>query len=652
MSPRLGVVVLGLLLLVFPGFVSAQDCLEPVGRWPYGVSNSVAAEGDLALLANGAALQVVDLTDPSAPAVLGELHLVHQISAVAVSGDRGYALTSNNNLHVVDLSAPTTPSEMGVLGGFSTTVSELAAVGDRVYVLGWGVLFVVDAGTPSAPAVSGELVVSGLDIEAAADHVFLAAGGYGLRVVDVSDPTAPAEIASVDLGADTSARYLDVVNDRAYLSGRGAFPDDKLFVVDVTDPAHPVLDADAVIAAGGGDIVVRDGFAHIMGGYPVALHIYDLTIPQTPVWQGSATIPSEYYERLAAVDDHILVTTFLRGLTVVETTDPTAPAPVSTLDAPGRIWDVAYSNGVLFIAAEDRGLRMVDVHDPSHPVELGYSQVVPQVAGVAVRGDIAYVPGYSSQGLVAVDVSDPAAPVILGNAPGAGGEWVTLAGDHAYVVNPHFGVYVVDVSTPALPVLVGTLDLPSGTGEQWEWPVVSGDHVFVRNNHNDPFVAIIDVGDPAAPVLVGSIDVNANVAGLAVTGAWLLVPDFDAEPEVRIFDVENPVSPVERDPYLPVNGYVEVVAVSGSVAYMSILSGSYPDYAFAVEVVNFADPLAPEFMGRSHDTGLVTRLPTGPVGVFAVTLETGFDILEPCQGPLFADGFESGDTTAWSSVVP
>jgi len=650
MDARLNTLFLVVILIALPGFSGAQDCPEPVGRWPYGVSNSVAAEGGLALLANGAALQVVDLTDPSAPAVLGELHLVHQISAVAVSGDRGYALTSNNNLHVVDLSAPTTPSEMGVLGGFSTTVSELAAVGDRVYVLGWGVLFVVDAGTPSAPAVSGELEVSAPDLKAVSDHVFLAAGGGGLRVVDVSDPTDPTEIASVDLGADTSARYLDVVNGRAYVSGRGTFPEDRLFIIDVTDPAHPVLEANVVIAAGGGDIVARDGLAHIFGGYPGALHIYDVTTPQTPVWQGSATIPSEYYERLAAIDDHILVTTFLRGLTVVETTDPTAPAPVGTLDAPGRSSDAAYSDGVLFITGEDRGLRMVDVSDPSHPVELGYTNVVPLAFGVAVREDIAYVVG-TNQGLVAVDVSDPAAPVILGNAPGADGEWVTLTGDHAYVVRPWFGMYVVDVSTPDLPVLVGTLDLPSGTGEQWEWPVVSGDHVFVRNNHNDPYVAIIDVGDPAAPVLVGSIDVNAAV-GLAVTGAWLLVPDYDSEPEVRIFDVRNPVAPVERDPYLPVGGYAEVVAVSGSVAYMSLWTGSYPDYAFAVEVVNLADPMAPEFMGLSHETGLVRRLPTGPEDVFAVTLETGFDIFALCRGPIFADGFETGDTTAWASAVP
>ncbi|HSN54193.1 MAG TPA: hypothetical protein VLT32_05955 [Candidatus Sulfomarinibacteraceae bacterium] len=629
----------------------AQDCLEPVGRGPYGVSNSVAAQGDLALLANGAALQVVDLTDPSAPAVLGELYLAQPIEAVAISGDRGYVLTYDH-LHVVDLSAPTAPSELGLLAGFIAGRG-LDVVGDLVFVQGYDTLYVVNVANPTSPGLSGELEVSALDLVAVSDHVFLTSGYAGLRVVDVSDPTSPTEVAAVDLGADTSARYLDVVNGRAYVSGRGAPSDDKLFVVDLTDPNAPVVEADPVIAAGGGDIVVRDGLAHVFGGYPEALHIYDVTVPETPVWQGSATIPSaQYSERLAAIDDHVLVTTYLRGLTIVETTAPTAPAPVGRLDAPGRSSDAAYSDGVLFIAGEDRGLRMVDLSDPSNPAELGYTQVVPQAFGLAVRGGIAYVLGYSNQGLVAVDVSDPASPVILGNAPGAGGEWVTLAGDHAYVVNPHFGVYVVDVSTPAQPVQVGTLDLPSGTGEWWEWPVVSGDHLFVRNDHNDPSVAIIDVGVPTAPVLVGSIDVNANVAGLAVTGSWLLVPDFDAEPEVRIFDVTNPVAPVERDPYLPVGGYAEVVAVSGSVAYLSLWTGSYPDYEFAVEAVDFADPGAPEFMGLSHVTGPVRRLPAGPGQVFALTLETGFDVLTLCQGPIFADGFESGNPSAWTSAVP
>lgn len=654
MELRTVATTVALILVLTGGSLVARDCLDPEGRWPYGVSNSIAAEGSLALLANGAVLQVVDLTDPSAPTVLGELAVARTIEAVAISGDRGFVLTTNT-LHVVDLSTPTTPTEVGVLGEL-TANRELAVVGNLVFVRSYRKLWVVDAATPSAPAVLGELEwsdVSVLDLEAVSDHVYLTAGSDGLRVVDVSDPTAPTEIAAVDLGADTSARYLDLVGGMVYISGwQSGTSDDRLAVVDVTDPAHPSLSANVVIPSGGRDIVVRDGLAHIFGGYPGALHIYNVTIPQAPVWQGSESIPSKYQERLAAIDGHILVTTYLYGLTVIETADPTDPAPVGGVDAPGRSQDAALADGVLFIATEERGLRLVDVSVPSQPAELGYSTVVPEPAAIGVRGDFAYVASYSGQGLVVLDISNPTAPQVLGNAPGMSGEWLAVAGDYVFLVSDYFGIYVVDVSTPSQPVHVGTLDLPAGTGEHWEWPVVSGNHLFVRNNHNDPSVVIIDVNEPTAPTLVGTIDVNANVAGLEGTGSWLLVPDFDTQPEIRIFDVSHPVTPLEHDPYVPVNGYAEVVAVAGSVAYMSIWDGSYPDYAFDVEAVNFGDPGAPEYLGLSHVTGWVRRLLTSPGEVFSLTLETGFDTFALCQGPIFADGFETGDSDEWSNTVP
>lgn len=654
MKARLATTAVGLMTFLLANAVPAQDCLESLGRSPYGVSNSVAAEGDVALLSNGAALQVLDVSDPSAPSVLGEVAVVQPIEAVAISGNRGYILTYND-LHVVDLSAPTAPTVLGTFEGLVAS-GELDVVGNEVYVTTYEKLVVVDVSAPATPIKVGELEWtdgSGGDLEAASGFAFVAAGDSGLRVIDVSDPTTPTMVAAVDLGDDTSAYFLDLVNGLVYLSGSGSFPDRKLFVVDVTDPQHPALIANPTISGGGRDIVVRDGLAHI-AGYP-GLNVYDVNVPQTPVWLGSVTITSDYSERLAAIDDHILMTTYLYGLTVIDTTNPASPAPVSTVDAPGRSSDAAYSNGVLYIAAEDRGLRMVGVSDPTHPSNLGYFDLLPyqsQAFGVAAQGDVVYVIGYAMSGLLAVDVSDPIAPVILGNASGVAGEWVTVAGDHAYIVAPGFGVYVVDVSTPSQPVHIGTLDLPAGSGEWWEWPVVLGDHLFIRNNHNDPFIAIIDVGDSTTPTLVGTIDVSANVAGLAGMGSWLLVPDVDNEPLVRIFDVSNPVAPVEHDPYVPVSGYAEVVEASGSVAYLSIWVRTYPDYEFAVEAVDFGDPTAPEFMGISPETWRIDHLAAGPEGVYAVSLETGFEVLGHCQGPIFADGFESGDTSAWAAEVP
>jgi hypothetical protein len=45
----------------------AQDCPEPVGRWPHGSAFSVAVSGDYAYLGNGTVLVIVDVSNPAVP---------------------------------------------------------------------------------------------------------------------------------------------------------------------------------------------------------------------------------------------------------------------------------------------------------------------------------------------------------------------------------------------------------------------------------------------------------------------------------------------------------------------------------------------------------------------------------------------------------
>ncbi len=42
----------------------------------------------------------------------------------------------------------------------------------------------------------------------------------------------------------------------------------------------------------------------------------------------------------------------------------------------------------------------------------------------------------------------------------------------------------------------------------------------------------------------------------------------------------------------------------------------------------------------------------GRSGVIVSADDTGFEHLSLCQGPIFADGFESGDTSVWSMTLP
>jgi hypothetical protein len=62
---------------------------------------------------------------------------------------------------------------------------------------------------------------------------YIARGGAGLQIVDVSDPAAPVAVGGFDL--PYSASDVDVVDNFAYVvNGAG------LYVLDVSDPAAPV----------------------------------------------------------------------------------------------------------------------------------------------------------------------------------------------------------------------------------------------------------------------------------------------------------------------------------------------------------------------------------------------------------------------------
>jgi hypothetical protein len=132
--------------------------------------------------------------------------------------------------------------------------------------------------------------------------------------------------------------------------------------------------------------------------------------------------------------------------------------------------------------------------------------------------------------------------------------------------------------------------------------------------------------------------------GMAVNRSRLLLGDLL---DLRIFDVRNPAIPVELGSY-PTTNLIWVVGLSGSVAYLSV---GYPGFT-RVEVVDIGNPHEPTAMGQYSGVGSPTAFAFSNEMAFLARIYSGFDTFALCQGPIFADGFESGDTTAWSSAVP
>jgi hypothetical protein len=104
------------------------------------------------------------------------------------------------------------------------------------------------------------------------------------------------------------------------------------------------------------------------------------------------------------------------GLRVVDLSDPTAPIEVGWLDTPGYAHDVALAGKLAVLAASYGGLRLIDVSTPSNPVELGVFYGADRPNRVTTTGHYAIVvSSFLVNGLWVIDVSTPSTPVEVGS---------------------------------------------------------------------------------------------------------------------------------------------------------------------------------------------------------------------------------------------
>jgi len=554
------IVVCTCVLLLIAATTVAADCPELVGRLPYGAVSTVAVSGDYAYFNSGDTLKVADVSDPSAPHVVGYVVLPGSAQDVAVSGSHAYVAALYAGLRVIDVSNPAAPVEVGFVDT-PGRANGVAVAGGYAYVVGESGLRVIDVSTPSAPVEVGFLDTPGVfwDVAVSGGYAYVAAWGDGLRVIDVSTPSAPVEVGFVDTpgaawGVAVSGDYAHVVwGDSNFPNS----PEGGLAVVDVSTPSAPVVVGfvDTLGVAFG--VAVADRHAYVAWRDGVSeeggLRVIDVSTPAAPFEVGFVdTLPSA--ENVAVSGSNAYVAAGGAGLRVIDVSTPSAPFEVGVLDAAGPS-AVAVSGSYAYVAwggwePWEGGLRVIDVSVPSTPVEVAFIDTPRQAHGVAVSGSYAYVAwgwvATQEGGLRVIDVSTPSAPVEVGSIDTPDqANGVAVDGGYAYVAyvvnNPyHGGLRVIDVSTPSAPVEVGSIDTPV----QANGVAVDGGYAYVVTG--DPFwglgsLRVIDVSVPSAPVEVGFVDTPGDAHGVAVAGGYAYVVGEG----LTVIDVSAPSVPVK-----------------------------------------------------------------------------------------------------------
>jgi hypothetical protein len=384
-----------------------------------------------------------------------------------------------------------------------------------------------------------------------------------LRVVDVSDPTAPVEISAFEVSH--AARGLAVVNNLAYLTVAASLPPR------VGPPPYPDVE-------------------------PAGMLVIDVADPSAPFQVGNTEFFGHPWE-VEVVGDLAYISDFA-GLRTVDVSDPTAPVEIDLATVPNWQHSLTIVDGLAYVTSDDPsrygGLSVFDLSDPRAPNEIGFLQLDGALE-VAVEGETAYVTAYRS-GLQAIDVSDPEAPIALGTlaTPYGDARAFTTSNGFAYAIDrsgptTSGSLVIVDLSIPTTPAEVGTTTV-SGTAYDPEVSVV-GDLAYITVGEEG--LRVIDVSNPAAPIEISAINTPGFAAG--VTGVDRIAYIADGDAGLRILDFAKPTEPVEIS-VIDTPGFAEAVEVVDGLAYVA-------DSGAGLRVIDVSDPEAPVEIGAIDTLG-------------------------------------------------
>jgi len=262
------------------------------------------------------------------------------------------------------------------------------------------------------------------------------------------------------------------------------------------------------------------------------------------------------------------------SLSVVDISNPSAPVQVGCADTPGDAKGVYVTGGYVYVAAGSSGLLIMS-GDPFMPFLIDYYDTPGYAIGVYVTGGYAYVADDSS-GLRIIDVNNPAAPIEVGyyNTPGSARD-VYVSGGYAYVVDNDLNLRIIDVSNPAAPIEVGYYDTPKSANDVY----VTGGYAYVVDDNL--ILRIIDVSDPAGPYEVGQQYIPGYAQGVYVSGGYAYVVG-DAYFGLIVIDVRNPTAPIIVG-YFDTPRYSEVVYVESGYAYVT-------DYQKGLQIIDVRFP--------------------------------------------------------------
>lgn len=293
-------------------------------------------------------------------------------------GDLIYSI-GDSKLTITDVSNPSAPVVLGTLGKMGSDIRQICMLSDGKHVFissRQNGCYIVNVEDPAAPKLVStyDSVEMATGVDVYGDYVFVCDRQYGVEIVDVSDLVDPKQCAIVRGG---TAQSCKVVNGILYM---GSWNERSVDMYDVTQPSKFKYLGSAKLKGKG------DGMAVLTVGEKT--YLYAATGQHEAGVSENASSATEVETRLAQ-----LKFGQGNGLDIFDVTDPANPVWLSTSRIDGRYYfpnndywevEVAEVDGRIYAYYLNtyNGVYILDVTDPAAPIRIGHISVTSSKVGM------------------------------------------------------------------------------------------------------------------------------------------------------------------------------------------------------------------------------------------------------------------------------
>ncbi|KAA0247071.1 MAG: hypothetical protein EDM72_03300, partial [Chlorobiota bacterium] len=337
---------------------SVDSNLTQLSHFAIGPCMDVVVEGNLAYAGNGGYFQVINISNPSEPIVLGEVLLPEGIVYdIEINGSYAYLLAP---FTVIDITDPYNP-EIIFFELISGGLDEIYIQGNHAYLGGFSSISIVDIEDPHNPDVLGYAGTSGEMVNSIAiyDNYLYATtyDGLVIDIFDITDKNNPVWVNGKFIGYVGGGLF---VKDTLLYAGCLSQPQFRIY--NISNPLNPNLLTGLKFEDVPIEISVKDTIA-FASLYTKGFSIINIT-NNNPVEIEHINTNYSPFTFNHSVGENNLLISFYSGFDIVNIENIDSTFYLGSFFTSDFITRIDKINNLLYSASYYGGLKIIDYSNP------------------------------------------------------------------------------------------------------------------------------------------------------------------------------------------------------------------------------------------------------------------------------------------------